>query len=136
MRTLSPNVRKLGIDIAVLATLALCASVLRAETHSAIPRILLGSGKSHLIDTTVNIERVSVASPEIAEAVPVNPRTLMINGKAPGETSVIIWLDNGPRQEYDLNVRLSPSRIDGATRQAEEEFGGKVHLKVDNASVY
>src|SRR5439155_25874569 len=88
------------IDIALLAGLSLCASALRADTHPAVQEILIGSGKSHLIDTAVNIERVSIASPETAEAVPVNARTLMINGKAPGNTSLILWLNDGTRHEY------------------------------------
>jgi pilus assembly protein CpaC len=128
--------RNLVIDVLILAGLALCASVLRAETKPAVPQLLIGSGKSHLIDTPVNIERVSLASPDVAEAVPVNARTLMINGKAPGDTSLIVWLENGTRQEYEVRIRVAASRIEGATRQTEEEFGGKVHLTVDSAAVY
>jgi pilus assembly protein CpaC len=124
------------VDIGLLAALALCASALRAETHAAVQQILIGSGKSHLIDTAVNIERVSIASPETAEAVPVNARTLMINGKAPGDTTLILWLNDGTRQEYDVTVRIAASRIEGAARKVEEEFEGRVHINVDNASVY
>ena len=123
-------------DLALLAGLALCASILHADTHTAVPQILLGCGKSYLIDTPVNIERVSVAAPEIAEAVPVHARTLMLNGKTPGDTTVILWLSNGTRQEYDVTVRMAASKIEGANRQTAEEFGGRVHLNVDNASVY
>jgi pilus assembly protein CpaC len=124
------------IDLALLAGLALCASALRADTHPAVPQILIGAGKSHLIDTEVNIERVSIAAPETAEAVPVSARTLMINGKSPGDTTLILWLNDGTRQEYDVTVRLASSRIDGANIQMEQEFEGRAHMSVENASVY
>lgn len=124
------------IDVVLFAGLVLCGSILRAETRPGITPILIGSGKSHLIDTTVNIERVSIAAPETAEAVPVSARTLMINGRAPGDTTLIVWLADGSRQEYDVTVRLAASRIEGAAKQAEEEFGGRVHLSVDNGTVY
>jgi pilus assembly protein CpaC len=97
---------------------------------------MIGSGKSHLIDTSVNIERVSIAAPETAEAVPVSARTLMINGKLPGDTTLIVWLNDGSRQEYDVAVRLAASRIEGAQKQAEQEFEGRVHITVENSSVY
>ena len=83
-----------------------------------------------------NIERVSVAAPETAEAVPVSARSLMLNGKAPGDTSLVIWLDDGSRREYDVLVHIGAARIEAANRQLMDEFGGKVHISYDNGSVF
>jgi pilus assembly protein CpaC len=121
-------------DILIVAGLLLCASMLRAQDTAA--RITVGSGKTHLIDTEVNIERVSVAEPGVAEAVPVTARSLMVNGKAPGETSLVLWLDDGTRREYDVNVRMGQSRIEAAQQQIESEFEGRVHMVVDATAVY
>lgn len=125
-----------GVDILLLTGLALCASALRAETPNAVERIVVGAGRTHLIDTSVNIERVSVASPAVAEAVPVSARTLMINGRAPGETSLVLWLDDGTRSEYEIAVKVGETRLEAAKQQAELEFGGSVHFAVDNGTVY
>jgi pilus assembly protein CpaC len=133
---ISLRVKMNALDFILLTGLALCASALRAETHPAIAKILVGTGRTYIIDTTVNIERVSIASPEVAEAVPVNPRTLMVNGKSAGETSLIVWLNDGTRSEYEVNVRLAASRIEAAVQQANEEFGGRVHFTVENTTVY
>jgi pilus assembly protein CpaC len=130
------RIRARAIDLILLTGLALCASVLRAETHAAVARILVGTGRTYIIDTTVNIERVSIASPAVAEAVPVNARTLMVNGKSAGETSLIVWLTDGTRSEYEVNVRLAASRIEAAVEQANDEFGGRVHFMVENTTVY
>ena len=78
------------VDIALLAAVIACASPLCGQANPQPARILVGSGKTFVLDTTADIERVSIAAPETAEAVPVNTRSLMINGKAPGETSAII----------------------------------------------
>ena len=81
---------------------------------------------THLLDMPVNIERVSVAAPETVEAVPVSARSLMINGKAPGETSLVVWLSDGSRKEYDVDVKIGAARIAAAKDQLEREFGNNV----------
>lgn len=128
------------LDVVLLGALILCASVLRGAQNTpeinAPERFTVGAGKTHLLDMAINIERVSVASPEIAEAVPVSARSLMINGKLPGETSLVIWLSDGSRKEYDVDVKVGASRIQAAQEQVDREFGKDVQLTVDNASVY
>ncbi len=125
------------VEILLLAALALCASVLRAATTMpALETIQIGAGKTHLIDTLVDIQRVSVATPEIAEAVPVTPRTIMMNGRAPGETSLVVWLTDGSRRQYDVTVTLPESRMEAARLQLRDEFGDRVHMRVDNGAVY
>jgi pilus assembly protein CpaC len=112
---------------------------MRAEQTSPVneaEHITVGAGMTHLLDMPVNIERVSVAAPETVEAVPVSARSLMVNGKAPGETSLVIWLSDGSRKEYAVNVKVGGARIEAAKDQLEREFGNTVQLTVDNLSVY
>jgi pilus assembly protein CpaC len=124
------------IDAVLLVSLGLCCSILKAQSPDAPEHIAVVSGKTHIIDTPVNIERVSVASPQVVEAVPVSARTLMVNGKAPGDTSLVLWLDDGTRREYEVSVKTSQSRLEAARQQVEAEFGGKVNLAIDNNAVY
>jgi pilus assembly protein CpaC len=125
------------LDILLISGLLLSASVLRAQTTAAgFEPLLVGAGKTQLLDMPVNVERVSVASPEIAEAVPVSARSLMINGRGAGETSLVIWLSDGTRRAYDLQVRPNSARLDAAVEQITREFGGSVQLTSDPAGVY
>jgi pilus assembly protein CpaC len=124
------------IDIALLAALAACASPLRAQATPEPSRILVGSGKTFVLDTASDIERISIASPETAEAVPVSTRSLMINGKAPGETSAILWLSDGTRKEYDVRVAYSAAKLDAAREQIHTEFGDSVQITGDATAVY
>lgn len=123
-------------DILLLLSLVLCANRLRAASLPPAEKLIVGAGKTHLLDMPVNIERVSVAAPETAEAVPVSARSLMINGRLPGETSLVIWLADGTRREYDVNVEISPARLVAVREQLTTEFGDAVHVTVDNGSVY
>ncbi len=131
------------IDILLLAGLMACASALKAA--DAVPaatapvsseRIMVGVGKTHMIDFSSNLQRVASALPEIAEGVPVSARSIMLNGKAPGETSLVIWMADGTRRVFDVSVRLAAEKIEVAEQQLEKEFGKDVQMAVDNQNVY
>ena len=90
-------------------------------------------GKSLIIDSPMNIQRISVANGELIEAVAVNPKEVLINGKAPGETSLIIWQQGGNRLLYDLTVRLSPIRLDDVRQQLARDFpNDEINVTYDN----
>lgn len=144
------NRKGLLFDILLVAGLLVCASSLRAaglrEDEAPAPsastspvsgeRLLVGVGKTYLLDLPVNIQRVSLAAPEVAEAVPVSARSIMINGKSPGETSMVLWLTDGSRRVYDVGVKVAAEKIMAAESQIEREFGKDVQLVVDNKIVY
>jgi pilus assembly protein CpaC len=121
------------MNLVILLALGMTAGVLRAAT---LPPIYISAGKTHIVDTAVNIERVSVAEPTIAEAVPVTPRTLMVNGKQGGETTLVVWLSDGTRSEYDVTVRVGEAHINAVRTQLERDFGGSITLTADSGSVY
>ena len=86
-------------------------------------------GKSLLVDSPTVIRRVSVANGTIAEALATSPREVLVNGKAPGETSLIVWQDNGNRLIFDLVVQPNLSRLDAINRELHTE------LPQDNLSI-
>jgi pilus assembly protein CpaC len=90
-------------------------------------------GKSLIIDSPMNIQRISVANGDLIEAVAVNPKEVLINGKAPGETSLIIWQQGGNRLLYDLTVRLSPVKLDVVRQQLARDFpNDEINVTFDN----
>lgn len=61
-------------------------------------------GKSLLINTTERLKRVSVADPAVADALVVTPTQVLVNGLAPGETSLLIWDELERSRSFDLRV--------------------------------
>src|ERR1051325_5964019 len=82
------------------------AGVMAAETQpartdgvthlgSAGPAFVVQSGKSRLVELDRPVRRVSVGDPEVAEIILVSPRDILINGRRPGDTSLILWDQQG-----------------------------------------
>jgi len=104
--------RRRGLrSILAAALVALVGSAAGAQAPSdTVVRINLPAGRSYPITTQNPITRVSVATPEIADAVVVGERDLVINAKTNGETDIIIWVTNEPRRHYRIAVRSVPDR--------------------------
>ena len=47
--------------------------------------------KSVLVDVARPVQRIAVGLGEFAEATAISPSEILVNGKAPGETSLIVW---------------------------------------------
>ncbi len=94
-------------------------------------------GKSIVLDTAADLRRVAVANGDLAEALAVNPREVLINGKAPGETSVILWQQDGARTMYNLAVRPNMARIEAVQGQLQRGLEGQdVSLEFENDTVF
>jgi pilus assembly protein CpaC len=66
----------------------------------------LATGGQSVIETPATVVRVAIANPAIIDVLPVTGRELVINGKASGTTSLLIWDAAGTRSAF--NVRVSP----------------------------
>jgi len=91
--------------IAALAAAALpsTAAVAHAQGQAAAGRVELTTGRSTVLTTEFDVTRIAVTNPAIADATVVQPREILIDGKAPGTISLIVW-GNGQRMQYDLVV--------------------------------
>src|SRR5580704_11823686 len=109
-----------------------------AHASDGTPRDLVVTvGKSLILDTPADLRRVAVANGDLAEALAVNPREVLINGKAPGETSVILWQQDGARAMYNLTVRQNMSRIEAVQEQLKRGLQGQgVSLEFANDTVF
>lgn len=93
--------------------------------------IEISVGRSIPMTTRTPIERVSVADPEVADVVVVAERELVVNAVSSGVTDVIVWLTNGRKFHYRVNVHsptdrkqvLLQVRIGEADRDLLRELG-------------
>jgi pilus assembly protein CpaC len=99
----------------------------------AVRHLTLSVGKSTIVESPVSIQRISIAAPDVVEALAVSPKELLINGKKDGETSLIMWEQGGNRLQFDILVTPSMSRVDAVRRQLKEELEGQdVDLVFEN----
>jgi pilus assembly protein CpaC len=100
-------------------------------------KLVVTVGKSLIIDSPTKIQRISVANGELIEAVAVNPKEVLINGKAAGETSLIVWQEGGNRLLYDLTVRQSPLRLDAVRQQLARDFPNEdINVTFENETAF
>src|SRR5262245_5107316 len=76
-----------------------------AASHSqpATPRLIVTAGRSTVLTTDFHVSRIALTNPAVADATVVAPREILIDGKAAGTISLIVW-GSGRRTQYDLVV--------------------------------
>jgi len=88
-------------------------------------RLVTSVNKSELIESDSSIRRVSVGNPDIIEVVAVSNRELVVNAKAAGETTLIVWTAAG-RKPFNVTVLPLAGKVDGVRRQFEKEFDSQM----------
>lgn len=98
--------RKICLTAVLLSTFLAGGEALAQS--DPIVKLALPVGRAYPLTVLFGITKVSIAKPEVADVVVIGPRELVINSKAEGETDAILWLANGSRQHYRIEVH-SPS---------------------------
>jgi pilus assembly protein CpaC len=129
--------KSLGIPIAVLvlasvpptlaqqspAAPAISGPVMQAphsDQQPSEPQTLhLLVGRSLVISSPTRIKRVSLADPEIAEAIVVSPGQVLVNGRKPGGVSLMIWDEADQNQAFEVSVDID---VLGLSEKIHEVF--------------
>lgn len=94
-------------------------------THEAT-QVQVTMGTSVIVDLPGQLQRASVTNPDIANIQIVPPNQILVNGKAPGITTLIAWVDGG-RRYFDIVVKSNLSLLQQAMKEIapQEEIGVK-----------
>jgi pilus assembly protein CpaC len=97
--------------------------------------------KSVLVDVARPVQRIAVGLGEFAEATAVSRSEILVNGKAPGETSLIVWEEGGGRQFFNVIVRPSAAaandRLEALRRELKAELPDQgVHPTAENGLIF
>lgn len=96
-------------DIKVsLQTVASCAG----------QRIVMPVGRGTLVDVSGQMKRASVANPEVADVSVLSPKQLLVTGKAPGATELVVWDSNDKQAAFTVVVELDITEIKQAIADA------------------
>lgn len=99
------------------------------------------AGSSVLVDCAKPVRRVAVGLGDFAEAIAISPTEILVNGKAAGETSLIIWEKGGNRQFFNVKVRTSAGasndRIEGIRREFIKQLPGQaIKVSSENGTIF
>ena len=91
--------------------------------------LMLTAGKSLVVNTSADIERIAVGFGDVAEARAIGLREVLLDGKSAGETSLIIWQTGGNKLFFDVTVQpntaLVRSKIENVRREISQELPGE-----------
>jgi pilus assembly protein CpaC len=147
---------KSGIAIASVSALTLVFCAAAAVSAQAPPQgtqptaatsqdstndLSLAVGKSVVLDLARPVTRIVVGLGDYAMAQAVSPTQILLSGKAPGETSLIIWDQSGGRQFFNVTVRpstfASNDSLEGVRRELRAELPGQnVRVSQDNGMIF
>jgi pilus assembly protein CpaC len=109
--------RKFVLILLIIAVAS--PSILYADDASAVKLLV---GRSTIIDVGSAIQRVSLTSADIADAVVTSSNQLLINGKMPGTISMYVWERTGGLKRYEVIVQRDLARLND---QMKELFPGE-----------
>ena len=98
-------------------------------------------GKAVVLDLARPITRIVVGLGDFAEASAVSPTQVLVNGKAAGETTLILWDTGGGRQFFNVTVRpstfASHDQLEAVRRQLRAELAGQdLSVSTEGGNVY
>jgi len=106
------------------------AASITTPLSGAEPAFIVQTGKSRLIRLDRPVRRVSVGNPEVADIILVSPTEVLVNGRKPGDTSLILWDQHGVSELHTITVEETSERqvlleitVAELNRTAMEEHG-------------
>jgi pilus assembly protein CpaC len=82
----------------------------------AFTKVQLTAGRSTVVATEFDVTRIAVTDPTVADAVVVEPREILVDGKKAGTISLIVWGAGGRRQQYDVVVEQPVAALEQQLR--------------------
>jgi pilus assembly protein CpaC len=127
--------------VAVLAVSVSTLHATRQEGSSAngssgaaggVPTLLVVAGGSTVVRTDFPITRIAVTNPDIANAMVVDPKEVLVDGRAAGSVSLIVW---GPEQMLQYAIVVYPP-TPSLQRQLGLLFPGEeIHVNVADEAI-
>ncbi|HEY3457777.1 MAG TPA: pilus assembly protein N-terminal domain-containing protein [Bryobacteraceae bacterium] len=106
------------------------------EESTKNPTVTVPVNASTVVDHPAGIRRISIANGEIADAVAVSSTEVVVNGKLPGDTSLILWDQQGARLMFNIHVTANTSKLDAVRAELLKEAGPNVSINVQEGVVF
>ena len=103
---------------------------------AAVSDLSVTVDKSVVLEQQQPIRRIAITNGDMAEAIALNHKEILLNGKAPGDTTLLVWDVKGVRSEYDIHVLASTTQMDGVRGELASEVGPDVSMTMEGKTVF
>src|SRR5260370_13233380 len=124
---------------------ALCAAALAIPFAAAVVPALyaqaanqelkLTVGKSVVIDYPSDIRRISTSNPHLSDAPPLTAREILINAKANGQGTLVLWSKTGERRFFSVTVEQNLESIQKLLKDTFPNEAIDLRVARDSASL-
>ncbi|MGA8593742.1 MAG: pilus assembly protein N-terminal domain-containing protein [Bryobacteraceae bacterium] len=101
------------------------ASQTAAPASPSISTVSVMVNKSVVLENSAGVKRISITNSDIAEAVAASTTEVLVNGKAPGDTTLILWDQTGKRTMFDVQVLPNDHKLEMVREQLAAELPGQ-----------
>jgi pilus assembly protein CpaC len=115
--------------LALALTLPLTALPMAAQSEGQALHVFVG--KSVVINLQTPVSRILSSNPAVIDTLATSPKQVVVEGKAPGVSSLIIWDSSGHSQILDVTVDVNISHLRTAIEQTYP--GQPVNIQSDGA---
>lgn len=98
------------------------------QVKGGVTNIRATVGKSQIIQFAQPIKRLSVTDPSLADLILLSPTQMIMNGKAAGVTSIIIWDESDEPAFFELYVQNDTSALMDALKMVAPDE--PINLKI------
>ncbi len=109
---------------ALLSAACFAQTTTRPQSHD----VTLVEGRGELVTFQQDIAKVAISEPKIADAVVISPREVMINAKAPGRATLVIWETGADPARYEVYVTKDTTDWDIFTKSMSDAAGSPISV--------
>jgi pilus assembly protein CpaC len=107
--------RTLFLALAVVLSSVVAAAPMPAAPQGGAVLLAMDVSTQRLLREPLPISRVAVANPDIADVSVINSRELLVNAKATGATTLMVWTGDGKAPAVQYRVEVAARSISGST---------------------
>jgi len=109
--------KRIGVSALAIFWAGVAATGLLAQ--SGTQELKMTVGKSVVIDYPSDVGRISTSNPDIVDAVPITAREILVNAKANGQSTLVVWSKAGERSFFAVTV---DQNLEGLQKLLKDAF--------------
>ncbi len=131
------QVWRLAGGIALVMGVAAASAPVHGRSDMPAEPMTLAVGTARVLEHPVPLKRMSLANPEVADAIVLSPREIYLTAKSPGRTTLALWDQSGRiSATYEITVTPDLERLKQQLAEfLPEETGIELGATIDRITL-